>query len=118
VVHLQRCGGEHGARDELFELFGVSVARNGPATITRLRSRRGGPTFCRSDDRLELSAIRPATKPASPADLATVLRDGRSRRAEAAIRSLRVLRRNSIYFLRVEMLSGAGPAPFYRMALP
>jgi hypothetical protein len=83
--------------------------------FARSRHRKATPAphacFCRSDDRLELTAVRPATKPATPAILATALRDGRSPRADAAIRSLRVLRRNSINFLRVKMLSGAGPAP-------
>jgi hypothetical protein len=64
--------------------------------------------FCRTDDTPELRAVRPATTPATPAVLATARRDGRSRRADAAIRSLRDLRRNSIYFLRVERSAAPG----------
>jgi hypothetical protein len=45
--------------------------------------------FRRSDDRPELRAVTPARKPATPAVFATALRVGKSRRAEAAIRSLR-----------------------------
>jgi len=80
--------------------------------VARSRHRIATPAphacFCRSDDRLELTAVRPATMPATPAILATAVRDGRSPRADAAIRSLRVLRRNSINFLRVKCSAAPG----------
>jgi hypothetical protein len=88
----------------------ASTTRSPSRTVSgRRRAENPHACFWRTDDRPELTAVKPATNPATPAVLATVRRDGNIRRAEAATRSLRVWRRKSIDVSLV--INGARPAP-------